>query len=799
MMRSWSADAGAPAVPAAFAAASGIALSALLPVPPSPAVAGLLAALGLAAAAGSLRGDRRLGVVGAVLFFAVAGGVRFRTSFLLPAERTEAAARTLDEDAVVEMTGRIDQLWSRSGSLFRTRLAVESATSGGLSVALEAPVALVVAGELDPSDVAELGDRIRVRGPVRLPDDPPSARSPFRFPAQARLVLKNARQIDRLEGPAGPLGLLQSLHVVVKRRLKLNLADASAEDRRAVAFVLAFAMGETADLPAETIAAFRDGGVAHVVAISGLQVALVAAGLAVLLSAFRLSVRTRDTATLVATLLFAVFAGGRPPVFRAALMIGLYLAARLIGRPTSPGQVVGFSALVLLLAGPEDLFDVGFLLTFAAVFGLSAFGTPLARWLREKGLRPAIAVDAAAATVGAELAVFPIQAFVFNVVPFVGLLSNPIVVPLSVLFLYVAILLSPLLLVSPLAAAAAVGPLRLLSDAMVLILSALDRLGAVRVIATPPWLAVLFCALLLLIAGTARLRAARRGALVLAVLVMGLLLVRSAPPADAGTARLQALDVGQGDAWLLVSPNGRVLIDGGGSRDRDYDTGRLRLLPKLADRGVVSLDAVVLTHPHPDHARGLLSVLALLPVGEVFLPAAAPRNEFLDEFLEAAERRRLPLRRLAAGDRFSAGGFDFDVLHPSGHAYVRSPENNGSLVLRTRAAGRTLLLTGDVEAAAERDLLERPAELRADILKVAHHGSATSTIPELLAAVAPRVALVGVGRHNRFGHPSPVVLARLSAAGVRTFRTDRDGDVALLVRSGHIFPLFPESVPGGKR
>lgn len=798
-MRSWSADAGAPAVPAAFAAASGIALSALLPVPPSPAVTGLLAALGLAAAAVSLRGDRRLGVAGAALFFAVAGGARFRTSTLLPAERTEAAARALEDDAVVEVTGRIDQLWSRSGSLFRARLATESATSGGLRIALEAPIALVVAGELDPSDVAEIGDRIRVRGPVRLPDDPPSARSPFRFPAQARLVLKSARQIDRLEGPAGPLGLLESLHVAVKRRLKRNLADASAEDRQAVAFVLAFAMGETADLPAETVAAFRDGGVAHIVAISGLQVALVAAGLSVLLSAFHLSVRMRDTATLVATLLFAVFAGGRPPVFRAALMIGLYLTARLIGRPTSPGQVVGFSALVLLLTGPEDLFDVGFLLTFAAVFGLSAFGTPLARWLREKGLRPAIAVDAAAATVGAELAVFPIQAFVFNVVPFVGLLSNPIVVPLSVLFLYVAILLSPLLLVSPLAAAAAVGPLRLLSDAMVAVLSALDRLGAVRVIATPPYPAALFCALLLLLAGTARLRAARRGALALAAVVMGFLLVRSAPPAEAGTVRLQALDVGQGDAWLLVSPKGRVLIDGGGSRDRDYDMGRLRLLPKLADRGVVSLDAVVLTHPHPDHSRGLLAVLALLPVGEVLLPATAPRNEYLDEFLAAAERRRLPLRRLAAGDRFSAGGFEFDVLHPSGHAFVRSPENNGSLVIRTEAAGRTLLLAGDVEAAAERDLLDRPASLRADILKVAHHGSATSTTPDFLAAVSPRIALVSVGRHNRFGHPSPAVLARLSAARVKTFRTDHDGDFALLLRSGLILPIFPESVPGGRR
>jgi competence protein ComEC len=307
---------------------------------------------------------------------------------------------------------------------------------------------------------------------------------------------------------------------------------------------------------------------------------------------------------------------------------------------------------------------------------------------------------------------------------------------------------------------------------------------------------VAVCALLLFLAGASRTRFFRRVSLAAALSVMVFLLVRPVTGATAGTARLDALDVGQGDAWLLVSPSGRVLVDGGGSWDREYESGRLRLLPKLGDKGAVALDAVILTHPHPDHSRGLLAVLTLLPVGEVVLPATAPRNEVLDEFLEAARRRRLPLRRLAAGNSFSSGGFDFDVLHPAGRAYVRAPENNSSLVLKTTLEGRTLLLAGDVEAAAERDLLDDPAKLRADVLKVAHHGSATSTRPEILAAVGPRVALIGVGRHNRFGHPSPAVLDRLRKAGVRTFRTDRDGDVALLFRDGQIHPLFPESFPG---
>ncbi len=796
MLRSWSQNAGAPAVPAAFAVASGILAVAALPVLPSPATSGLLLAAGLAAVVVSRRGSRSVGLLGAVVLLALAGGERFLHGVLEPARRAEAAARSLGDGSLVEVTGRLDRLWSRSGSLHRSRIAVASVSADGRPVALPGPLHLLVAGAEDPSDVAETGDLVRVRGPLRLPDAPPSDRSPFRFPAEPRVVLKSGAQIERLAGPAGPLGPVEAAHAAVKRRLKTNLAAAAEGDRQAVGLLLAFLMGETADLPSETMAAFRDGGVAHIVAISGLQVALVVAGLGVLLGRLRMPVAARDLLLLGATLLYAVFAGGRPPVFRAALMIALYLIARLLGRPTSPGQVVGFAALVLLLCEPEDLFDIGFLLTFAAVFGLSAFGAPLARRLRERGLKPRFAVDAAAATVGAELAVFPIQAFVFNVVPFVGLLSNPVVVPLSVVFLYAALVLTPFLLVAPPVAAIAVVPLRLLAHAMIAVLSGLDSLAAFRVVPTPPFALAAASAALLFAAGTAPRLLWRRASLAGALFLMLVLLARPAAVAAEGSARLEALDVGEGDAWLLVSPSGRVLVDGGGSRDREYESGRLRLLPKLGDRGAVAFDAVVLTHPHPDHSRGLLAVLTLLPVEEVFLPAAAPRDEFLDDFLEAARRRRLRIRRVSAGDRFSAGGFDFAVLHPAGHEYVRSPENNSSLVLRTELSGRRLLLTGDVEAPAERDLLRDPGSLRADVLKVAHHGSATSTLPETLGAVAPRVALIGAGRRNRFGHPSPVVLARLRQAGVRLFRTDRDGDVALLFRDGRILPLFPESFPG---
>jgi competence protein ComEC len=802
MRRSWSTEAGAPSLPAAFALAAGIALAACFAVPPSPVAAAALAGAALAAVVAG-RGRGRTAALGGLVLAAAAGFWSARARWLTPAAHTEAVARravaaaaSRDAEAggaLVEVVGRLDAPWSPSGSLRRARIDVESAFVDGKALAIDAPVALVVAGETDPSPVAELGDRVRVKGSLRLPESGGPRRSPFDLPDQPHLLLKSALQIEKLSGPSGLLAPVHVARAALKRRVRANLAGAPEADRTALALLLAFVLGETQDLPLAAVGAFRDGGVAHIVAISGLQVALVAALLGFLVRKAGASLYARDAIVLVATLLFAVFAGGRPPVWRAALMIGLYLAARLLGRPTSPEHVLGFSASTILLGDPSSLFDVGFLLTFAAVFGLAEFGAPVVSWLRERDV-PALLADALGATLGAELAVLPVQAYVFNVVPFVALLSNPFIVPLSGVFLFTGLGLLPFLLVSPAVAAVAIVPLRLLSDLQFGILDALDRLHAVRVVPTPPFALAAAAAGLLLVAGLATARSLRRGALAAAFAAVVAVVVAPAAVASPGTVELRSVDVGQGDCWLFVTPAGRVLVDGGGSPDRAYEFGRLRLVPKLADLGAVSLDAVVLTHPHPDHARGLLAVLSSLPVGRVILPRAAPRNLFLDELLAVARKRRLVLERLGAGARFEAAGVVFDVLHPPDAPYPRAKENNGSLVLRTRAAGRTLLLAGDVEAMAERDLVASGADLSADVLKVPHHGSRTSTTPDFLARVAPRVALVGVGRRNRFGHPAPDVVARLAGAGVRVFRTDRDGDLALTLAGGRILPAFPESV-----
>ncbi len=795
MRRSWSLRAPAPAVPAALAFAAGILLAVLLPVAPGRLGGGLLVFGSAAAVAAGLRGDRRLAAGGALLLLLRAGLARGR-GLVTEREAARSTAAGATEEDVFELRGRLVTYWGRSGSLWTARLAVEEARRDGLPVSLPGRVVLSVAGETDPAPRAGWGDLVRVRGPLRLPDPGAIPSSPFVLPPEPRLPQKGAEQLERLDGPRGPLGVAARLHRAAASRLAANLSGARPEERRAAALASALLLGETAELTPETVSAFRDGGVAHVLAISGLHVGLLALGLSAALRPLRVRVAARDATLLAATFAFAAFTGGRAPVLRAALMIGLYLAARLLGRPTSPAHVFGLSALVLLAADPGNLFDVGFLLTYAAVFGISALAPILARPLRAR--LPAPLADGVAATLGAELCVFPVQATVFHVVPFVALLSNLLVVPVASLFLFASALLLPLLLAGPLAAAFALGPLALLSEAMLGLLGLLDALGAVRVVPRPPFAVAALLALLLAASGALRARRPRNAALASALVLVFLVSARPSTAERPGEARLVALDVGQGDAFLVVSDTGRVLVDGGGTFDASYDFGRTRLLPRLAALGTVSFDAVVLTHPHPDHARGLLAVLRLLPVGRVYVPRGAPRNPFLDEALAAAARGGVPLEALGAGEGFTAAGIAFDVLHPGPETYARSPENNGSLVLALRLDGRRVLLTGDVEGAAERDLVSRGADLAADVLKVAHHGSRTSTTPELLERVMPRLALVGVGRRNRFGHPGRDVMERLAAAGAVVFRTDRHGDVSLLFSRGRLLPSRPfAGLPGG--
>jgi competence protein ComEC len=254
---------------------------------------------------------------------------------------------------------------------------------------------------------------------------------------------------------------------------------------------------------------------------------------------------------------------------------------------------------------------------------------------------------------------------------------------------------------------------------------------------------------------------------------------------DAGLGEIRLLDVGQGDAILLRSGRGAILVDGGGS-SRDPSVGRRVLVPQLADAGVRRIEAIVLTHPHPDHCGAIPAAMRDFDVGRVVVARRHVSAPCVQRIVDEALRLGIPVADAEAEGVIATGAVELRPVVVETR-FRRAPENNGSLVYASRVAGRSLLLTGDVEKEAETVLrYDHPGELRADILKVPHHGGANSSTAKFLDLVSPRIALVSCGRGNPFGHPSEEVVRAFRSRGTLVLRTDREGTVVLRIEKRHV-------------
>ncbi len=258
-----------------------------------------------------------------------------------------------------------------------------------------------------------------------------------------------------------------------------------------------------------------------------------------------------------------------------------------------------------------------------------------------------------------------------------------------------------------------------------------------------------------------------------------MLLATTAASSDPGDYQLKVvmLDVGQGDSILIGSGGEYVLVDAG-----ENDKGEL-VVRDLARMGVTGLKAVVGTHPHSDHIGGLDTVIKSLPVEAVYLPRRTADTETYEDVLDAVEAAGLTITVPKPGDTMKLGQADIKFLWPPAK-YKSDNDNNHSIVMLVSAGGRRVLLCGDAEKAVEKKLLEQESDLRCDVLKVAHHGSDTSSTKAFLQSVSPGVALISVGKGNSYKHPDKAVLKRLAEIGAQIHRTDLEGDITVTVADG---------------
>lgn len=777
-----------PRRPAAWSALCfgvGILLAAIAEVPALPLFG---AALLLLLAALVLRDKYpRAGSLLFPLLLCTLGGLRFATcTTLLPVDhilRQEAA-----EDREGLFTGTVAEEPEQHQGRTRFAFDLEEVRIDSLCRQVSGRV-LVSVRDLDLH--ADLGDRLTLSGRLQRPAP---ARNPGAFDYRAFLELEQIHfllalrrpeqlvAIDKRPGPWLWERVVLPVRHSVEQSITRNLSGGPA------GLLLGVLLGEKYALPDELRADFRLTGLTHALVVSGLNVALVVLFFLTAFKLCRLPERLALVLTLVAVALFALVTQLQAPVVRAGLMAGALLLGRLCGRPGEVYNGLGLAALIILVWQPASLLSLSFQLSFVVTLSLVGLSQPIAAlfpaswrshpWAGEWVLMPLCACLAA------QVGTAPLIAYHFNQFSPISLVSNLVVLPLLNLALAIGMLTGITGWCLPLLATAFNGSNYLVLELAIALVECFARLPFASVQMSRPGMVSLgFWVLLSLCLAFAHHRLARKAALFLALL-WGNCAVWT-PLLRSPALEVFFLDVGQGDAALVRLPDGRSLLIDGGERSPDFDQGERVILPVLRHLGIDRLEAVVASHPHNDHIGGLIAVLEGMEV-EHYLDSGQYCDTWTAQRLQELVREKgIHYHCLAAGDSIAGlGGAGGLVLHP-GTGFVSQGEepvsgfNNGSVVLKLSYGEVDLLFAGDAEQEAEASLLRWGGRLRCEVLKVPHHGSPTSSEPAFVGAVQPQAAVVSVGQHNKFRHPSPAVIARYEKQGVQVLRTDQRGAVVL--------------------
>jgi competence protein ComEC len=631
------------------------------------------------------------------------------------------------------------------------------------------------------------GDRVRFSGVAHIP------RGYWDEGAFDRERLFAARgidwEIDALRPGVAPSDEPPSWSVwraagIVRERAAVGLAAASDGDGGAL--LAALVLGRRGGVSEKLEDEFRRAGVAHVLSVSGLHLAAAAAlffaaarwaWLRVPRLAGRLAAdRAAALVALPAAAAYTLVTGAEVATVRSLGCAAVVLGARILSRPADSLTALAVAALLILAAAPLALYDASFQLSFAAAGALALVARRLPR-------NRALALIGASAA--ATLATAPLTALHFNVVQPAGLITNLVIVPLAeVVVLPIGLLAAGVAVLSP-AAAAPFTALAGWAAAGLAELVGLCARVAPSIDVPPP------TAIELVLFGLAVVAVLvwpwRRGALALLAAFAVCFAIESwltvAAPARREGAVVTFLDVGQGDAAVIEAPHGQTwLVDAGGrlfgAGRVGSDPGEQATLRFLTAHRVRRLDLVVVSHPHPDHYGGLAAVAAHIPIAEMWISGDDPGDARWNRLVADLAAHGTRVVRAAPGTTRISRGARLEVL--GGGPDPDRSVNDNSLVARLTVGGRRVLFAGDLEAPGEAALVASGgAEVAADVVKVAHHGSKTSSSPGFVAATHPALAVVSCGAHNHFGFPNPGVISAWTAAGAAVVRTDRQGAVAV--------------------
>jgi len=549
----------------------------------------------------------------------------------------------------------------------------------------------------------------------------------------------------------------------------------------------ALLIADQRQIPTEMRDRYAAAGLIHMLSISGLHVAVIAAAIELFFQVARMSRRVSLYGAFIVTAIYVAIIGAPPPALRSSAMLGAAMASRIWQRPTSPWAAWAIGAFVPLYQ-PRTALDVGYQLSVLGMCALVAAGVVWRRHLANRlgGWKGKVGRELVTSLIACAVTA-PLVAWVFGRVSLIAPLSNLIAAPIITLaqpVLFLALLAAPITALAHFFAQA-VHPLLFAFDWVAW--AAASTPGAAITVATTLTTAILAAvaavSLVVACAGRFPARPAITGLAALAAMVV----LPAFPSSPNGQVELHVLDVGQGDAILLRTNAGHWVLLDAGPAWQGGDAGRATVLPYILHRGG-TLEAFVLSHPHTDHVGGAASVLTAMRPHAYWDAAFAGGSEAYIASLAAARKQGIEWHRVHPGDSIRVDGVTVAFLAPDSAWTIDLKDPNlASTIALVRYGMVRFLLVGDAER-AEEDLLlaKHRGDLRAQVLKVGHHGSSTSSSDAFLDAVHPEVAVISVGAGNKYGHPSNDVLYALSRAGAEVLRTDQAGTVIVRTDGIHI-------------
>lgn len=741
-------------------------------------------------------GERKITFqITAVLLIFATGAFRSSCDFYMIAKDSPAFEEACVQDTRTVISGTVAGIPDVDSNRVRFDLLAESITRGETEALCGIiPVFLRSGYDGRPPAVPGYGDKISVKG--RL-SEPAGERNEGEFDYRNYLFNKGIYKTFHASGPGSiivsghdALDFVSRDIVLPAREYSTGIIEAHLSGDEAE-YLKGLVTGDRSDISEEIKSAFLNAGVTHLIAVSGLNVAYLILSLNVLLSLLRVPRIISPVFILLFLAFYCLLTGSSASIIRASVMGGLALVSVLIQRRRQFYNILGVSAMIILLADSRFLFDAGFILSFSATFSMV--------WIYEKfdkGIVSKISFDSGTisrirywltvsllTTLAAQIGTLPITVSYFGQIPLISIPVNIVAVPLANISLATGFLQIALSLISETASsfAAEANGLLLALQLMIIKTAAGFQFASFHTPQLTVTGVLLSYAFLIFIVMSNGMRQLLVRCLTVSMIICIVMIVSASKERP---LEITVADVGQGDCILISTPQGRQILVDSGIRTPSFDSGERTISPLLRRKGISGLDAIILTHNHADHIGGAEHLLKNLAVGKVLMTHAGSDEKMPSEIIRLCNSNGTEIHYPQAGDiAYTEDGVMFYFLFPDKDfkpAEGVENLNNSSIVFLLKYKETEILFTGDAEKEAEEHLIRKYGEmLKADILKTGHHGSITSSSSGLIKAAMPQAAVVSCGQMNKFGHPSAEVLGRLSHAGAMIFRTDTNGGVKI--------------------